>query len=185
MMILGLDISMTNTGWVMVEVHPSEPMAPVAAGVVSTKKNDDADMKATADNLRRVGDQWWELHRVVQTWKPTLLVVEAMSWPRNAGAATKMAMVWGAVAALQREFNLAVIPITASVVRKRLLNKKAASKAEVSAFLAEKYGGVRMMELHGTLPESRHEHIDDALATVLASAFEDTFRVALNFERRT
>lgn len=170
MKILGLDISMTNTGWVVVETHKGL-LRSIAGDVIVTKKDDDAKMSATSDALRRAGDQYAALNGVVLGHEPDVICAEAMSWPRNASSSIKMALVWGALSALSRQHGLTVVSVMPMIVKRRVAGSKTASKDDMARALAQSArfspGDTRAAIL-AAIPQSRQEHVVDAFAVCQA-----------------
>lgn len=135
MLVASFDISMTATGCVLVDI-PNEPAASkfrlIQAHVAATEKNSTSEkVSSTLDSVRRADS----VHRAVQEFlrdqNVELVVVEAMSWPRNASSAIKMAMVWGTLAPLLIRYPL--IEVGPQEIKIATAKSRSATKDQVEA----------------------------------------------------
>ena len=177
MIILGLDISMTATGWAIAELK-GDKLNLLRCGVIATKKSKEK-VATTLDSIRRARSIYVELGKVLSSelgLRIDLICLEAMSWPRNASSSIKMAIAWGAIAPLLADRPL--IPIGPMALKMAVSGKKTASKEEVAS-------GVRSLMPLATsrvLREfvqkaSLQEHCWDALGAILASMKTEKFQL--------
>lgn len=174
MKIAAFDISMTATGCVMVEVpRGMNTFHLLEARVCTTEKNATSEkVSSTVDSMRRANQVYLDVQRFLE-FGADLVVVEAMSWPRNAGSSIKMALVWGALAPLLIRFPL--IEVGPQDIKLVTAGKKTATKEEVEAGV--KSGGlllshapmsIEVLEL--AVPKrALREHCWDAMGAVMAA----------------
>lgn len=146
--------------------------------VIRTKKSvKKQNVKAADDNFRRAGAIATVLHDVVGTWAPMAIAAEAMSFPRNASAAAKVAMTWGILADLAQVHHLPFVQATPQEIKKSLCGKQTATKADVREALLTLYKGQFDRFMEGT-PEGQWEHGFDAVGSVVACLDSDIVRMA-------
>ena len=171
MRILSLDVSMTATGWVIVERGETPGDAPTLldCGVIQTEKmSTKENVSTTADSMRRAVKINNTLRDAMGSQKFDLVVVEAMSWPRNAGAAIKMAMAWGAIAPLIRDYPL--IEVGPQALKLAVAGSKSATKKEVEMGVRKQIPATSSELLEALIPKrALREHCWDALGAVLAA----------------
>lgn len=122
-----------------------------------------ASVLAASDNLRRLG----ELHRALEAMiDPSVICIasESMSWPRNAGAAVKIAMVWGLISAVAGRHGLPIVLVSPQDLKARLTGSRSATKEAVQEALQARYGVI-----HWPSPPSTVEHCADALGACVAA----------------
>jgi len=177
--VLGLDISMTSTGWVLVEVLPNNALCLRECGVSMTEKNETGEVvSSTLDSLRRAaklredieGHFFYERETSSGTRVEAaidLVVVESMSWPRNAASAIKMAMAWGALCGLAK---LPLIEVGPQAIKLELGGKKSATKREVEEGVKKRISLLSAETLEASIhPKSLREHCWDALGAILTA----------------
>lgn len=171
MLILSLDVSMTATGWVIVErgEAPGDVPTLLDCGVIQTEKMATKEnVSTTADSMRRAVKINNTLRDAMGSQKFDLVVVEAMSWPRNAGAAIKMAMAWGAIAPLIRDYPL--IEVGPQALKLSVAGSKSATKKEVELGVRKRIPAISSELLETLVPKrALREHCWDALGAVLAA----------------
>lgn len=172
MLILGLDISMTNTGWVLVKCDSDDKLWVKDCGVIQTEKLSSGEkVSSTVDGVRRAHKVESELRDILskQTEPVVAICVEAMSWPRNAGSAIKMALVWGALSPLL--VSKALIDVGPQELKKVLTGAKSATKEEVEDAvkqrLSHSHKAVSVVE--SKVGKTRREHVWDALGAILSA----------------
>jgi Holliday junction resolvasome RuvABC endonuclease subunit len=174
--LVGLDVALVNTGWVLVNLPTEEGAEPrlVDAGVVVTTKGDgDRELHPTIDATRRGQELHRAIARVFEAGDPEVVCVEAMSWPRHAKATAAMALAWGALSPLimARPF---VVARTPQVVKRAVTGRKTATKEEVLAELTKRFPN--LPHVLRNVARSRWEHPSDALAAVVASLDSEEVR---------
>lgn len=183
MIVLGLDVSMTATGWVVVKLdNGTDAPTLLAAGCIPTEKLEGGeDVSNTVDSMRRAAKIHDALQHAVFSkqhyqGKIDLVVVEAMSWPRNAGAAIKMAMAWGAIAPLVSSYP--IIEVLPQALKLAVAGSKSATKAEVEAGVKKwlPAEGITLLEA-SVSKRAQREHPWDALGAILASLRTEKYRL--------
>ena len=174
--ILGIDPGFSSVGYVC-KLLTGEL---VRAGVFRTKKSDKKQrVMAVDDNFRRAREIA-EFFRDLQyglKHEGTLLVAicaEAMSFPRHASVAAKVALTWGVLADFTVNTDLPLVQATPQDIKKTVCGDRSASKEAVAEAVK-----VTHPEIAGFLkdiPGGEHEHVYDALAAVLACAGSDVVR---------
>lgn len=190
MIVLGLDPGFASFGWCAVKLH-ADGEDPVALGVIRTgaspKKR---KVLAREDNWRRAQDLTKALIDVFDGWGPTVVCAEAMSFPRSAASAAKVAMSWGIVATLCEQRKVAVLQPTPQEVKRAVLGqrpkpkrggrkaheKKKKGKAATQAALIRRYPRLRRL-LRGIDARSQWEHPVDALGAVVACFDSEEIRL--------
>lgn len=179
MIVLGLDISMTATGWAIAALKDGE-LRLLRCGVITTEKNKSKEkVSSTIDSIRRSHSIYVELGKVLSSelgLQVDLVCMEAMSWPRNAASAIKMAMAWGAIAPLLAERPLIEVgPVAIKLVAS---GKKSASKEEVASGVRALMPKATQKVLKEFVPKaSLQEHCWDALGSILASTKTEKWKL--------
>jgi Holliday junction resolvasome RuvABC endonuclease subunit len=164
--VLALDPSFRNTGWVVVSV--SSPEVVIDAGVICTKKADKRAKAYAGDDNHRCSTQIARgLNDLVETFRPVLVVAEAQAGSKNSRAAQLMGMAWGVLSSVMAVRDIPVLQARPTDVKLGATGSRAASKEEVEA---------AMRALWPTLgdickrirPPSLHEHVYDAVAAYVA-----------------
>lgn len=185
--VLGLDPGFKNVGWCVIG-YDNTHMVPVAFGVVRTEKSETKrEVRAADDNLRRTREIVKALMAVFagvrspsgDLWVPKCLCAEAMSFPRNASAAAKVAMTWGVIASLSELLRMPIVQATPQEVRRSLLGfiGKKASKEEVQEAVLKKLPTLKDHPSWEAIPGSLHEHVYDSFAAALACQDSEVVRM--------
>jgi len=171
---LGLDPGFAFFGWGIVRLNPRLEL--VDAGCARTKKNK-RKVLATDDNIVRGRELWRALDELWSNHHPVVIATESMSWPRNASVTGKMGIAWGILISFAERYELPVVAVSPQNMKKKLVGKNSASKAEVRKAVLATQGFVRLAGLlDKTLPVTQHEHPIDAVGAVLTSLDTDVFR---------
>ena len=119
---------------------------------------------ATEDNLRRAQEIGEALARWVGQDDVVAVCTESQSWPRNAGAAAKVAMAWGVLAEVARWAGVPVLQASPQRIKEVATGSRKATKVEVQRALRARY------PLMPPWPKRKAdvEHCADALAAVWA-----------------
>ena len=151
MLILGLDPSLSCTGWGVIRAEGSR-LAHIANGQVKT------DAKAPiSDRLLHLHDA---IYAVAGHYTPERAAVEEVFVNKNAQSTLKLAQARGAILAACARANLTVNQHSARLVKKSVVGTGAADKNQVQAML------------NVLLPGAEIEGADaaDALAVAIADA---------------
>lgn len=179
MLVLGLDIALTNVGWVVVKTGGAKPVL-MNAGVIHTEKLETGEkMSGTIDGMERSKRIFKELEYVIRTSRPNIIVVESMSWPRNASSATKMALAWGACSGAieavefgaEKRWRPPVIEVGPQAIKLAMAGERSATKEAVEKGAKFLLSDPKLAEeiVSRVKPASRREHCWDALGAVLTS----------------
>jgi len=179
MLVLGLDISMVNTGWVTAVSDSDGRLFIKDCGVIQTEKLETGeDVSNTVDSMRRAAKVHDVLEKVCLSQKPTIVCVEAMSWPRNAASAIKMAMAWGAIAPLI--IGRPLIEVGPQEIKKVLTGSRSATKKEVEEAVKKRltHSSTSVPLLEQKIPKKvLREHCWDALGAILASQKTESWKL--------
>ncbi len=151
MLILGLDPSLTCTGWGVIRAEGNR-ISHIANGQVKTDAK--APMPARLDHL------YAAIVAVIATYAPDRAAAEEVFANKNAQSTIKLAQARGAVLAACGGANLEVREHAARLVKKAVVGTGAAEKTQVQAMLKV------------LLPQAQIEGADaaDALAVAIADA---------------
>ena len=151
MLILGLDPSLSCTGWGMIRAEGSR-IAHIANGLIATD--------AKAPIAERLAALQAGLADVIAEHRPDRAAAEEIFVNKNPQSTLKLAQARGAVLAACGAAGLAVNEHAARMVKKAVVGTGAAEKAQVQAMLAV------------LLPGVKHAGADaaDALAVAIADA---------------
>lgn len=179
MLVLGLDISLTHTGWVIANCDSDDRLFLKDCGVIESAPSPKKEkVSATIDGIRRCSEIHTALSAVFKEHKPLVVCMESMSWPRNAATATKMALAWGAIAPLLHDRP--IIAVGPQQIKKLASGGRSASKEEVEAAVrkALKHSKKSIPLLESKLPKaSSREHCWDALGSILACQQTERWRL--------
>lgn len=190
--VLGIDPGFASVGFAVVQLEADTTPDVMSMGVIRTEKWKPQKPKkgqkalkqqkpsASEDNLRRAVEIYEHLDGLMRYHEVEALCVESMSFPRNASAASKMAMCWGVIAALSVRFGVPVIQVTPKWIKLSVTGNPKAEKNEVQEALNEILG---VLETDGTgidaVPRSLREHPYDALGAVVATLPTDEMKTLL------
>lgn len=187
-LVLGLDPGFASCGYAVVRVRPDDEDV-VALGVLRTAASSaKRKVYAADDNLRRCRELAAALANLThhgqvlplggRQWAPRVRAVcaEAMSFPRNASTAAKMAMTWGLIVANVESKALPLLQASPQEVKVKLTAHKDAPKEAIEDALLRRYGK-RLKSMLRELPEGQHEHAFDALAAVVTCLDAEVVRL--------
>lgn len=161
MIALGLDPGFKSLGWAHVRIdRRSEMIADL--GLLESEKRGG---RATDDNVRRTR----EIARALSPLFEGVDVVccEAMSFPRSASVAAKMALAWGVIVCLAEARELPIVQVTPQALKIAVCGDKTAPKEAVLSSLSRRYPEL-LIHLE-PLRRTAHEHPTDAVGAVVAS----------------
>lgn len=173
--ILGLDPGFATLGIARVRLGPSgEPLEVGASAFTTEPSAKKLEVRAASDNVRRMREIYRKLDLEVAAWVPEVICCEAQSWPRNAGAATKIGMAWGVIVAVAEQYDIPIVQATPQDVKVAVAGKKTASKDDV-------IGAVERLcpDLRWPDRKALWEHAADAISVVLACRSSETVRAVL------
>ena len=185
-LVLGLDPGLAKMGVVLIELTTDQVILRKAAVIRTEKSDKKVKVLATEDNLRRS----CEIYRTLKTFASVgnryaqVICTESMSWPRSAGAAAKVALAWGTVAALAVELDVPVVQVSPMELKNRITGVKTATKRQVEGILRARFGadvaatGIDRHYRDGGVASTLQEHIWDAAGAVIASLDGEVLRMA-------
>ena len=177
-LVLGIDPGFSRVGYAVVSLDGQHV---VAGGVIRTQK---AAKKlrtyASDDNWQRAQLIGGRLEEILDAYPARTFCAEAMSFPRSASVAAKMAMCWGVLAEIARRRDLPLLQVRPQALKVAVCGKSTASKDEVKAAVLR-----RIPEAALYLPKATtlHEHYMDSVGAVLACLDSDVLRALRQLER--
>ncbi len=159
--VLGIDGGLAHMGLALAHVPAGSKPRIIFGAVIETTKCSEGT--AAGDNVRRAREVADALVEVIEREKPSRIVAEAMSHPRDARAAAMLSMSWGVIAATAARYNLPVEGKSPMALKRALTGNQTAKKDEMIAAVREQYPEV-------IWPRRRdlHEHLADAVAAIHA-----------------
>lgn len=175
--ILGVDPGFASFGFGIVNLLPTSEFV-IKVDVVRTQKSPKKlNVKAADDNFRRSQAIAAVLHDVVRKYQPMAIAAEAMSFPRNASAAAKVAMAWGILSDVCHVYQLPMVQATPQEIKKTLCGNKSATKEDVQKALEGRYEH-QFQHFTGVVPAGQWEHGFDAVGAVVSCLDSDVIRMA-------
>jgi crossover junction endodeoxyribonuclease RuvC len=175
MIIVGCDCGLANFGLAVVELDATSERV-IALEVMRTRPTAKKHRVLAADDaVRRVRLLSGRLLALIGEHGPVAFCAEAMSSPRSASSAAKLAMSWGALATVAEVAGLPVVAASPQAIKVAVAGNGAASKLDVQAGLIERFGDAEMFD---AINRGEREHAADALAAVVACLDSDVIRLA-------
>jgi len=160
--VIGIDVGLANMGVVKAELLP-QGFAIVDAFVISTEKSDKKrEVKVADDNIRRVMELVDKLYPVFDD-DVIAICAEALSLPRNASAASKISLAFGAMATIATINNIPILQSSPQEVKKATVGTKSASKTEMIAAIKQRFPKMKWPK-----KTTLHEHQADATASIVS-----------------
>lgn len=163
--VLGIDPGFAALGLARVEYRADGCTAVDTLRTFRTAKSGKkAAVLATEDNMRRCQEIGEALATYFADEDVVAVCCESQSWPRNAGAAAKVAMAWGVLAEIARARGVPIVQASPQRIKLAACGRRSATKLEVRAAMDKRY------PLHPPWPRRKAdvEHAADALAAVWA-----------------
>lgn len=177
--VLGIDPGFASVGICAAEIKPDRIHVELAGVIRTAPASKKRRIRATDDNLDRARAIAKEIAGWVADWEPVAICAESMSFPRNAGNAAKMALCWGALAAIAEAHRLPILQATPQEIKQALTGSKAASKEEVQAAVEARCARDELAIAGiGEIPLGQREHVYDAIAAVMACEGSEAIRMA-------
>lgn len=177
-LVLGIDPGFASIGIALVRLLPESEEIEYLGLIRTEKSSAKRKVLAADDNFQRSRLISRRLIELMDRGV-SLVCAESMSFPRNASAAAKMSLCWGALAALAELRQLPVVQASPSEIKKKVCGEKTASKEDVEAAMVRRYGGgvEKFLNASGVTKTTR-EHPVDALAAVVACLDSEVVRMA-------
>ena len=172
MIIVGIDPGLKHLGLAAVESENGEVGTLVALGLSFTEKEN--KLRATtvaSDTLRRLDEMCGVVCIFLAEHKPSVVVMEAPSWPRNASAVGKIAMSFGAVVMACKMLNLPYVEVSPKDLKKHLTGNANSTKEQMLEALGRKYNNVgKLLHSIKATAKAKFEHPVDAAACAYYAA---------------
>ncbi len=162
MIALGIDPGFASLGLAAVDLDEHVVRVPRCWVVRTEPSAKKRSVRQSEDLVRRCRELAVALERAIAEWRPAVACAETMSWPRDMKAATRIALAWGAVAAVLERHGIPLVQASPQEVKKALCGSKSASKEDVQVAVESIVEAV-------TWPAQKTlvEHAADAIAVVL------------------
>jgi len=174
--VVGIDPGMAAVGIAVVEIWPDGEVVKDLAVIRTVPSAKKRHILTRDDNVRRAQEIATAIGRRFTAYPVRVICAEAMSFPRSASVAAKMAMCWGVIAAQATERGLPIQQASPQEIKRTLCGRGSAGKQEVAEALRRRYSHVSLEQLLSGLPPSLHEHAYDALASIVACLEGDVCR---------
>jgi Holliday junction resolvasome RuvABC endonuclease subunit len=176
--IVGIDPGLASLGLAVLEWDGAQwRLSQDGLRVVGTRKSPRKQrIRATDDNVRRAREIGVLLEQHCGVPGVAAVCAEALSFPRSASVAAKVALVWGVLAEMTRARGLALLQSTPQEVKRAGCGCVSASKEDVQAAMCARFpeAGPPLRALG-----ARAEHAADALAAAVACLETDQVRLLL------
>jgi crossover junction endodeoxyribonuclease RuvC len=187
-LLLGLDPGFAALGWSLLEVHPTAGMEParidvVDLGVCETSPDSRKSLVLRSDdNLRRARELAAFLYdKTLASMRRGRLVAicaESFSPPRNSSAAAKVAMTWGALAAISVQAGVPIVQCSPQQLKIALCGSKSASKQDIMDAIDARFG-TAVVPLLRRIAKGKWNHAYDAVGAAMACHKADVIQIAL------
>ena len=160
--IIALDPGFATIGFAVLGLVPRPRVT--AFGIFRTDKTaKKQNVLAVEDNMRRAIEIARFLRQVVANAPKTVAIcAEAMSFPRSASVAAKVALTWGVLASISEDHGIPILQASPQQVKAAVCGAKTASKTDVQDAVAGFYPEI--VDLRARIPRGAWEHPHDALA---------------------
>lgn len=187
--ILGLDPGFANVGFAVYRVELAQGTQPERqvverAGLIWTEKSDKKrNVLAVDDNTRRTREISKALASLISSNDIQAICAEAMSFPRHASNAAKMAMTWGVIISLAEGRRIPIVQPSPQEIKLALCKRKDASKQDIREAIEAKFGmelASKMADHNGLklTAKADFDHPFDAIASVLTGLESEVLRMA-------
>jgi crossover junction endodeoxyribonuclease RuvC len=174
--ILGLDLGLATCGVAVIDlgiVHEHDRV--VAFDVIVTEASaKKRNVRATADNVRRIRELYDGLLKHVSRRLPALICAEEQSWPRNSSTCAKIGMAWGVMVSLASMYKIPLLQVSPKQIKESVCGHASASKEDVRSALEKRYTNLPPWPAK----KSTIEHAADALGAFVACLEDDMLQMA-------
>lgn len=180
MRILGIDPGFAKLGWCLAEYDGNAPSV-LHMGVLETTK-DTRKVLACVDNVRRAQEIRDGLMSLTALYVD-VFCAEAMSFPRNASSAAKVAMAWGVIASVAQDIHVPIVQVSPQQIKVATTGSLKASKVRVGQELCRMCPEiVSMLE---PLAVNKREHPIDALGAIVAALGSEVIKMGLRVDQKS
>lgn len=182
-MILGIDPSLTSTGWCLMSKHNGEWLVLKTGAIKTKRENKKRGIYVADDDTRRVRDIFRALTDLVIAHGIEVVVAEMPhGGAQSAVSAKGLAFATAIVACVVEAHSLALVAVTAQDSKKHLCGKRDASKIEMQQAIAKKYPALGTeyysAQAKKTGFRGEFEDIADSIAAVLCAEREPSVVMA-------
>ena len=180
--ICGLDVSLNNTGVVVMEGNPWQI---IHTQCISTKpEHKKRRIYKTDDTIRRIKYIVGELTTIMDTYSPKIIVAELpVGGGQSASAVEAMAISKAVIATFSLMYKgqgLPLLAVNPMDIKKKIGGRKDASKDDIQAKIVEAFPNLRA-EWESTRSKSgflgTFEHVADSIGAVLVSEDDDMLKL--------
>lgn len=176
--VLGIDPGFANVGYTLMDLTNDKEVI-VGSGVIRTVKSyKKGRVRAADDNVRRTREISHSLLGLLATGTPEkvrVICAEAMSFPRNASNAAKMAMTWGVIVSFAELWQIPILQASPREIKMISCGTGAASKEQVEAAMLLRYP--EMTDITANLGATLREHAFDSAGAIVACLNTDEIRM--------
>lgn len=167
-MVLGIDASISSTGYAVVDNDKFNTVADF--GKIVTKKNNKIETHLDEDcRICHITDT---LSKIIDNNIVTIAVMESQFLGRNAKTGMQLSRLRGAIMYMLRSRGIRLIYLTPSEIRKKLMNNGSATKEEVAEYIRKYYeyddSIQNLGEFNDKPNKNKNSDIYDAISIALA-----------------
>jgi len=179
MILLGIDPGFANVGVGVVDAG-KKAISVLHTDVLRTSKSaKNVKIYVADDNVRRLREMISSIGAILDEYDVVAICAEAMSFPRNASAAAKMALFWGGLVAICHERDLPLYSATPQQIKIAICGNKAASKEDIAVGTQKKISHPVLLGMAKT----KQEHAWDAIASAVTCLGSDELNLARKLSR--
>lgn len=173
--VLGIDPGFANIGIVIAKLTKDRVKIVHGQSFVTKKADKKSRVLTTDDNMTRTKQIVRCLKELYAKYQFVAIAAEAMSFPRNASAAGKMCLCWGALGCLSEWLNLPIFQARPQNIRAALgmqpvkHETKEHGKLRVQKRVIKRLPEMVKRVAKAKIPATRQEHVFDAAAAVLTA----------------
>lgn len=165
MRVVGIDPSTVSTGYGIVEEDSFRQLSYVTCGVISTPSK-----KSLPSRLKKIHDALFEL---LETYRPSAIVIENTFLARNVQVALKLGQARGVVLLVSEMFGLPAYEYTPTQIKMSVTGYGAAQKSQVRLMVA------RILNHSTEWQESVSDDATDALACAICHLHSAKTRILM------
>lgn len=173
--VLGLDPGLATFGIAVVRILAEGETIEYMEVVKTKKSNAKRRVLVSEDDFTRARAIAVRMSAAAHRYKVAGLCFEAMSRPRNASSAFKVALSFGVIAQLSAENDLPVLQVTPKELKKGVCGNSSASKDEVLLALHKRYP-IQLERWLQPMNKGDREHPVDALGAIVTCLDTDMLR---------
>lgn len=178
--VVGIDPGLANSGFTAIKVVPlqnhktkmwNDHVKVIKSDYFTTKKSSKKTRRLDEDLKRRLREIVLHYGEVLDDYKPRVAAFEALSYPRNAVAASMLAMSWGSIYTLCAARGIPVFLFSPQEIKVACGCTKKASKEEVQKAIEA------LWPFNGWPKTKKREHAFDGAGAALALIKDEQFNI--------